>query len=164
MNNSVRLKKMFNRLLIIYNQRSWLITALILILFFVVMSGSVEAQQENLVVEVSGFIHDRGQAVVNLYREKDDIPKKPFLRDAVEIRQGKATSIFSNLQYGDYAIIVFHDENSNNDLDHNFFGFPKEPLGYSNGFKFSLFSGMPNFSKLRFSFGVDAKPLKITVD
>lgn len=135
------------------------------VLFIVAgMLSSVEAQQENLVVHVSGFTHEGGQAVVSLYREEDDIPSKPYIRSAEEIRQGKATFIFSNLQYGDYAIIVFHDENSNNDLDHNFFGFPAEPLGYSNGFKFSLFSGMPNFSKLRFTFGVGARPLKITVD
>lgn len=164
MYNFTRFKKIFNRSHAIDNKKKRLVMIPVLIILFVVMSGSIEAQQENLVVQVSGFTHDSGQAVVSLFREEDDIPNKPYIRSAEEIRQGKATFIFSTLQYGDYAIIVFHDENSNNDLDHSFFGFPAEPLGYSSGFKFSLFSGMPNFSKLRFTFGVGAKPLKITVD
>lgn len=164
MYNFIRFKKIFNRSHTIHSQKNRLVMIPVLIILFVVMSGSVEAQQENLVVHVSGFTHEGGQAVVSLYREEDDIPSKPYIRSAEEISQGKATFIFSNIQYGDYAIIVFHDENSNNDLDHNFFGFPAEPLGYSNGFKFSLFSGMPNFSKLRFTFGVGVRPLKITVD
>ena len=67
------------------------------------------------------------------------------------IVNGKATIAFPDLSYGEYAAILFHDENSNGILDHKF-GFPNEPMGFSNDWKLSLFSGMPTFQKLKFEF------------
>jgi uncharacterized protein (DUF2141 family) len=53
--------------------------------------------------------------------------------------------------FGQYAAVVYHDLDSNGVLDHGWFG-PKEPLGFSGGWKLSLLSGMPTFEKLRFDF------------
>ena len=71
--------------------------------------------------------------------------------------------VLTDLAYGPYAMVVFHDENDNGTLDHNVLRLPAEPLGFSKGFKLSLFSGMPNFEKLRFDFTVDSMPLEIVV-
>ena len=61
-------------------------------------------------------------------------------------------------------MIVFHDENGNGVLDHSkITSLPSEPMGFSQGFKFTLFSGMPNFRKLRFALGVGAQPVEISV-
>jgi uncharacterized protein (DUF2141 family) len=57
--------------------------------------------------------------------------------------------IFENLPNGSYAAIVYHDENDNGTLDHKF-AFPSEPMGFTNNWNLSLFSGMPTFKKLRF--------------
>lgn len=65
---------------------------------------------------------------------------------------------------GSYALIIFHDENGNSEVDHNLFRFPAEPLGYSNGFRFTLLSGMPTFNKLRFEFTPGSGPLEIKVE
>jgi len=148
----------------VVGRNGWLARALTLIGFLLVTSASADAQQGDLVIDISGFTHDNGQAIASLFREGDDIPSKPYARIVAEIHEGKAIALFPSLQHGDYALIVFHDENGNNNLDHNFLGFPAEPMGYSNGFSFSLFSGMPNFKKLRFTFGEGAKPLEIPVD
>ncbi|HTJ52682.1 MAG TPA: DUF2141 domain-containing protein [Cyclobacteriaceae bacterium] len=103
----------------------------------------VHAQQaKSLTIEVTHFKGDHGQAVVHLFRKLDDIPKKPYLKLTAMIINKKATLIFDNIPYGEYAAIVFHDENSNGELDHRF-GFPNEPMGFSNQWKLSLFSGMP---------------------
>jgi uncharacterized protein (DUF2141 family) len=51
--------------------------------------------------------------------------------------------VFSNLEPGRYAIIVFHDENANGRLDKNFFGVPTEPYGFSNDAQ--GFLGPPSF-------------------
>lgn len=117
----------------------------------------------DLVINAGGFGHERGQAVANLFREGDDVFHKPYLRVTTKIEAGKAVLVFPALQHGTYAITMFHDENGNNDLDHNIFHIPAEPLGFSNGFKFSLFSGLPNFEKLRFEFGPEGKAVEITV-
>ena len=68
---------------------------------------------------------------------------------------------FASLQAGRYALIVFHDINGNNDLDHNVFRLPAEPFGFSNGFAVSLFSGLPKFDKLAFQFGPDTQSINI---
>lgn len=125
--------------------------------------AAADAPSENMVVHVSGFTHARGQAVGNLFREGDDVFGKPYLRAVANIQHTTATLIFPNLPPGSYAITVFHDVNGNNDLDHNFLRFPAEPLGFSNGFTLSLFSGLPSFEKLRFSFGPNFQPLEISV-
>lgn len=117
----------------------------------------------DLVVNVSGFAHERGQAIASLFREGYDVFGTPYARVSAPIHQGKAILVFSNIKSGNYALIAFHDENGNNHLDHNFLHFPAEPLGFSNGFKLSIFSGKPNFEKLRFAFTVDSKPLEISV-
>ena len=119
--------------------------------------------QADLVVHVSGFAHERGQAIASLFRDGDDVVGAPYLRVAATIHQGKAALVFPAVKPGNYALIAFHDENANNDLDHNFLRLPAEPLGFSNGFKLSAFSGMPSFEKLRFNFTLDSKPLEITV-
>lgn len=126
-------------------------------------AAAVDVPGNDIIVHVSGFTHAGGQAIGNLFREGDDVFEKPYLRVVAGIQQNTATLVFPSLPQGSYAVTVFHDENGNNDLDHNFLRLPAEPLGFSNGFKLSLFSGMPSFEKLRFSFGPDFQPLEISV-
>ena len=118
-----------------------------------------------LSIQVSGFSHERGHAVANLFREGDDVlkPDKAYQRVQAEIHGGKAMINFPGLAYGKYAVSVFHDENGNGTLDHNVFRFPAEPLGFSNHFHMSLFSGMPSFEKMQFSFAADTGVLDITL-
>ena len=122
-----------------------------------------DTPQTDLVVHASGFAHERGRAVANLFRTGDDVLGKPAVRVTATIHAGKATLVFARLPYADYAVTVFHDENGNGELDHNFLHMPAEPLGFSNGFSLSLLSGLPSFEKLRFALGAEAKPVEITV-
>ena len=147
-----------------YTNKSRLTAALVLAVCLVGASVSAaDAPREDLVIHASGFAHDGGQAVASLFREADDVFGKPSARVMAKVHQGKATLAFARLQHGNYAVIVFHDENGNNDLDHNFLRMPAEPLGFSNGFQLTLFSGLPNFERLRFAFGAGAKPVEISV-
>ena len=118
-----------------------------------------------LTIQVSGFAHERGHAVANLFREGDDVLKHntAYRKVTAEIHDGKASINFPDLAYGKYAVSVFHDENDNGTLDHNAFHFPAEPLGFSNHFHMSLFSGMPSFEKLKFSFSMDKVVEEVTV-
>ena len=63
----------------------------------------------------------------------------------------KRAEVNIDLPFGDYAAIFVHDRNGNDKIDHRL-GIPNEPLGYTNNWKLSLFSGMPTFEKLRFTF------------
>jgi uncharacterized protein (DUF2141 family) len=119
----------------------------------------------NLIVQASGFYHDRGRVVANLFREGDDVMKieTAYLRTQGKISDKQAQLVFRNLKYGKYAVTVFHDENSNGTLDHNLLRMPAEPLGFSNGFHLGIFSGLPNFEKLQFVFKPEADTIAITV-
>ena len=42
-----------------------------------------------------------------------------------------ATCHFDNVPFGDYAIVVFHDENRDGEFNQNWMGMPKEGYGFS---------------------------------
>ena len=61
---------------------------------------------------------------------------------------GAEPASFGDLPPGDYALMVFHDANGNGELDLNFMGIPREPLGFSNRYRSK---GPPVFSSASFS-------------
>jgi uncharacterized protein (DUF2141 family) len=126
---------------------------IILTLFIVNMFiTNVFSQIETtLTVNVTGFESNVGQALLQIFRESDDMPIVPFMTVKVNIANNEATFSVKNLTYGDYAVIVVHDQNSNGEIDHSW-GIPCEPLGFSNDWKLSLLSGMPTFEKLKFTY------------
>lgn len=141
--------------------------------YFITWTGSVcflftsmlcQAQQTGtLTIEATHFEHTKGVAVVQLFREQDDIPEKPFMTVTGAIVNQESTITLPNITYGDYAAILFHDENANGTLDHKF-GFPNEPMGCSNAWSLSLFSGMPTFMKLKFSFSASSSKQVIKIE
>jgi uncharacterized protein (DUF2141 family) len=116
-----------------------------------------------LTITATNFEGQDGTAVVNLFREQDDLPKKPFMTVKAIIASGVSELIIEGLPTGSYAAIVYHDENNNGTLDHKF-GFPAEPMGFSNDWNLSLFSGMPSFKKLRFEHSGPHTAINIKVD
>ena len=149
---------------ILYSVKKWLFAIPVIAVCLVGSSAWADSvPKEDLVIHANGFIHDRGKAIASLFHAGDDIFGKPHSRVMATIHQGKATLVFSNVKPDSYAVIVFHDENDNNNLDHNFLRLPAEPLGYSNGFKLTLFSGLPSFEKLRFAFAAGVDPVEIQV-
>nr|WP_295773739.1 DUF2141 domain-containing protein [Rhodoferax sp.] len=132
----------------------------------VLIGGLAHAQDtghSDLHVNVQGLQNSQGQVVANLFHEGEDVFGKPHLKQTQFIVERRAQLTFANLANGRYALIVFHDVNGNNDLDHNFLRLPAEPLGFSNGFELSLLSGMPSFRKLAFTAGPDSKTIDIAV-
>lgn len=87
----------------------------------------------------------------------------PWRLVRADITGGKARFDFRDLPFGDYALVVHHDVNDNGVIDHDFAGLPKEPLGFSNGFKLGVFSGMPTLQKLRFAFDAKIGRVAVTV-
>lgn len=127
------------------------------------LAGARLAEHTDLHVNVQGLQSDQGQVVANLFQEGDDVFGKPHMKKTSTIMNRKAVLSFADVPKGRYALIVFHDKNGNDDLDHNLLRFPAEPLGYSNGFELTLLSGMPSFNKLAFTLGSESKTLDIVV-
>ena len=132
--------------------------------FLVSICVKVNAQDRpKLVIQISNFKTSEGVAVVNLFRELDDIPKKPFMTLKGTIINGRSEIIFEDMAHGSYAAIAYHDENSNRTLDHKL-GFPNEPIGFSNNWELGLFTGMPTFKKLKFAHQSQVTTIEIKVD
>ena len=115
-----------------------------------------------LTVHVSGFENAKGHAIINLFCEGQDVMQMDSAchRTKSVIENVQANFTFAKLPFGTYAISVFHDVNDNGKLDHKM-GIPSEALGFSNGFHLSVFSGFPNFGKLKFVFLEEGKVIDI---
>jgi uncharacterized protein (DUF2141 family) len=105
----------------------------------------------DLIIEASGFQSSAGHAIAKLFLPGDNVRQRGRQEVAATIAAGKATLVFPAVPAGDCAVVVFHDANDNGTIDHNLLGMPSEALGFSNGFKLSLTSGLPTFDKLRFA-------------
>lgn len=89
-----------------------------------------------LEIEADGFANASGHAYARLYRPGDKVTGTPWRIVRAEVVGKRAHFQFSDLAFGDYALVVHHDVNGNGngEIDHNLFGLPSEPLGFSNGF------------------------------
>ena len=128
---------------------SALLASFVVLLF---ASGGISqnVSQGKIVVEMTGFRTDKGMAKVALFRGKDGFPGK--LDKAIDkaqapIQNGKATVVFENVPFGEYALAVYHDENGNNKMDKKLI-MPTEGLAVSNNAKGRF--GPPKYEDAKF--------------
>ena len=88
---------------------------------------------------VVALLYDSADAFGDL---RDPLQRKPMPAGAQEPVR------FEGLAAGTYAVVVFHDENGNGELDPNFMGIPREPLGFSRRY---WAKGAPQFSGAAFA-------------
>jgi uncharacterized protein (DUF2141 family) len=115
--------------------------------FLLVMAQRTSGQQ--LVVRVENIKDDRGQIGVAIYSSEKDYMKKRFAGKFVPAKKGTVEIVFENMPTGFYAATVMHDSNSNQKLDTNWIGIPKEGYGFSNNAKATL--GPPSFDQVKFN-------------
>ncbi len=139
-----------------------LILSSVISIFSINGFSQTEKHTGPLTIQVTGFEDNSGQAILLLYRPEDDVPKKPFTRINAEIVNKESVFQVKDLPYGDYAAIIVHDQNKNGIIDHKW-GMPAEPLGYTNNWRLSLFSGMPSFEKLKFHYSASSNMILIRI-
>ncbi len=109
-----------------------------------------------LAVTVTGVRSDKGAIMAQLL--KADPAKGTASQAAGTMQAAKAGTLellFSNLSPGDYAVMLFHDENGNGKMDSNIVGIPTEGYGFSNNAKGSF--GPPKFSAMKVTVGADGR-------
>ena len=108
----------------------------IIFLAVILSAGSYEqAFGQDLRVTVTGIRSDAGQIGVLVFRDEAGYPsdhKKAVARAFGEVQDTGAEIKITGLAPGPYVITVMHDENSNEKLDKDLFGRPKEGYGVSN--------------------------------
>jgi len=111
--------------------------------------------QHRLEVVVEGVETSTGIIQVALFKDR-----KSFLKDEAVYRtesfkaeKGTTRVLIEDLPSGIYALAIFHDLNENQELDKNWVGIPKEPMGFSNA-RVKTF-GPPSFEECQVDFRQD---------
>lgn len=113
-------------------------------------------------VSVSGAKPNTGQIVVMLFNSKKDYIDQPLAEQKVPVDEsGNGDLHFSGLKAGEYAAAVYHDADMNGKLNKNFFGFPKEKIGFSNNAKPRM--GPAPYKKARFMLSSENAEISITL-
>ncbi len=97
-------------------------------------SPSDTAENARLEVTVTGLRSSRGQLAIALFASESDYNEQTnaVRRAFLPIVAGRSTWQLSDLPAGRYALIAYHDENGNREIDMRIFGMPKEAVGVSN--------------------------------
>ncbi|GLP96421.1 DUF2141 domain-containing protein [Paraferrimonas sedimenticola] len=113
------------------------------------------AAAETLTLNLEGIDTSKGDLVIQIYNEADhwmeEETEKMALYQVFTAEQlGEAKSVQVELPHGEYAIYAYQDSDGDNELDTNWIGIPKEPVGVSNNAKGSM--GPPKYKDAKFSF------------
>jgi len=101
-----------------------ILLAITALLFF---SFSAFSQDHRLTIEFGGLKSNDGQLMLRIQDSEGNLVKKEVVK--VKSDNPKYSLL---LPSGEYAIAVFHDQNSNEKLDKNLLGIPNEIYGFSN--------------------------------
>lgn len=109
----------------------------ILILYLSFLTSFFGNVNPQLTIHVQNIKSLKGEIIIGVFNTDKD-----FLKDGVAIKNytiavDKATEtiVIKDLPKGEYAVSLYHDENSDNECNRNFLGIPKEAYGFSNNVK-----------------------------
>lgn len=107
-----------------------------LLLFGIEDNNSV-SESHSLTITVQNLRSLNGELEIGLYNNAEKFPKVGETFKMVRLRVNKLemTYEFTNLKPGNYAICIYHDENSNKTCDKNIIGIPVEGYAFSNNIK-----------------------------
>ncbi|MFW6365654.1 MAG: DUF2141 domain-containing protein [Spirochaetota bacterium] len=90
-----------------------------------------------------------GQLLIALCNSKENFEKRvePFKKMKESVNGSTVTVNFTGIPAGEYAVKVVHDENSNDKMDTNLVGMPKEGFGFSNNAMGKM--GPPDYGKAK---------------
>ena len=131
-------------------------------LTFLINLGVLQSQEKpkNIIqLDITGIKNNTGFIQVAVYKSDTDFDMDKFSYIIAVPASLEVQVSIPNLEAGQYAIAVFHDENKNKKLDKNFVGIPKEGYGFSNNAVGKL--GPPKFSETSFSLDTQLKKLSI---
>jgi uncharacterized protein (DUF2141 family) len=133
----------------------FLVTILVGAMIFI--SNKITAQKQTITVKVENVTSDKGTVMFALY-DKENFNLKPLQSAVGKIIAGKTTVTFKDVEAGEYAVICYHDSNSNNKMDFEPTGRPIEDYGASNNVRSF---GPPTYDNTKFTVSDKDVSLKI---
>ncbi len=120
----------------------------ILIELISILSISAQNTKQTITVNVVNATSDKGSVKFALYDKETFMIKEPLQSKEGKITKGKTTVVFKNVLSGEYAIVSFHDKNSNGRMDFQSNGMPLEDYGASNNV---MNFGSPRYHDAKFT-------------
>ena len=128
-------------------------------------SQSNQGHCSKLVVEVSGLRNSTGQLRAGLFASDDGFPLdvdevEPVAQATIAERKG--TLVFEDVPFGEYAVVVYHDEDADGELDTNWIGLPTEGAGVYKKVETRL--PPPDFEDCKFRLAQKQRTLHISMN
>ena len=128
-------------------------------------SSPVFGQSGALEITITDIRNEKGTIRAALFQQEDGFPndhKKAFYAASFDIESTQLNFTIQDLPFGEYALAVLHDENSNEKMDFNFLRMPKEGYAVSNNVTRSL--GPPKFRDAKFMLSSQIMSMEITLN
>jgi uncharacterized protein (DUF2141 family) len=129
-------------------------TLALVITFALTSFFSYSQDTYSLTVTVDNVLNSNGHVLVGLHTEDTFMKTKAIKNAKAEIKDGKILVTFEDLEPGNYAVMVLHDENDNERMDMEMNGMPKESYGMSNN---PMLYGPPTFADAKFELTEDTE-------
>lgn len=134
-----------------------LVTTIVLMAVLFITNSVTAQEKATITAEVINVSSDSGKVGFALY-DKTSFMLKPIQAVNVKIVDGKSLVTFENVDFGEYAIICYHDKNENGKMDFSPSGMPSEDYGASNNV---MTFGPPTFEGAKFAVSEKNVSLKI---
>jgi|TARA_B110000971_G_scaffold198521_1_gene215212 uncharacterized protein (DUF2141 family) len=119
----------------------------ILVVVIISITNIITAQNKTITATILNISSDKGIVKFALYN-KTNFRLKPLQSEIGNIENGKTTITFKEVAGGEYAIVCYHDKNSNDKMDFQPNGMPLEAYGASNNV---MNFGPPRFDDAKFT-------------
>lgn len=114
-------------------------------LFLYLLCAMPTTEKHTLTINISNIEKIKGTVEIGVFNTHERFLEEgqAYKSISIKVTANTQTVVVKDLPPGIYAVSMYHDVNSDGDLNRNFFGIPKEPYGFSNNFK-------PRFSAPKF--------------
>lgn len=131
-----------------------------ILLLFGMISTLFPINNPELTIKISNIDKIKGEIKVGVFDTDTNFLKEghAIKNYSIKVKNNTATLTITDLPKGEYAITMYHDQNSDNECNRNFIGIPKEPYAFSNNVKPKM--SAPKYKDCKFTFS-DDKTLNI---
>ncbi len=100
-------------------------------LFMLVSVASYAASNPSLDITITGVKEQTGSLRIAIFNSKETFQKEPHITLAIPVDSDTIEFSVEELAVGEFAVMLFHDIDSNEKMKTNLVGMPREPWGAS---------------------------------
>lgn len=123
--------------------------------------AAAPAGAADLTIHIDDVKTAGGKIQVALYNSAGTFLKTAVAQASAAATEQANTVVLKALPEGEYAFAVFHDANSNDQLDKNMMGIPTEDYAFSNNALGKM--GPPSYDSARFTLPAAGATLRVTL-